>query len=407
MSHVVKCDLTHAHTILYSNFTMDTNFKTSVTNVAREEGRRVFTLLVTNNSNNFEYKIYAFDKDIPFKEPDPPQEALKQFAVAEMESWIEKSGGQLPQDRVRVLMNGGKITTDDIKSVLPLQEKVSDLVRTNVTIAAPLFEWAKAKAQKESTSFSDLVSRGLMTLKDSDKEIEAWFKEQGAYFRKKLGDFGSYEVIHYLPNNYTEFNTDSLNNALRMAELQRTGWPIGAYLTSGDQRPQPQEDGIKAEYGPTDYLLLDYWYAKNKGEFYFARNLESDSGNGKAKPKTVLYFDTLVWRVAEALEHCLALYKNLNVDDSERMKVKISLYHLNNRTLSAWNPVRAFSLSHYVCGSEKSSWEMETTLRDLNTNLDMTIYEAVKKLSVMFDFFVPNKDVVADILNREYRKSRM
>ena len=298
-------------------------------------------------------------------------------------------------------MSGGKVPTNDIvKTILSAHDKASDLIRTNVTIAAPLFEWAKAKVQKEGTSFSDLVSRGLLTLKDSDKESEAWFKAQGAYFRNKLDNFGSYEVIHYLPNNYTEFTTDALNEAVRAAELRRTGWPIGAYITSGDQRPQPQEDGIKAEYGPSDHLILDYWYAKNKGEFYFARNLESDSGNGSAKPKTVLYFDTLVWRVAEAIEHCLALYNKLNITESERVKVKISLYGLNNRSLSAWNQMRAFTLSRYVCGSDRASWETETALKDLRDNLDSLIYDAVKKLTVMFDFFVPNKDVVTDILTR-------
>lgn len=406
MSHAISCVLTHSHMACY-NILMAADFKISVTGVSHEDGRRIFTLSVTNASNDFEYKIYVFDRDIPFKEPDPPQEALEQFAIAEMKSWIEKSGGQLPQDRFRVLMNGGKITTDDIKSVLPPQEKTTDLVRTNVTIAAPLFEWAKAKAQKESTSFSDLVSRGLITLKDSDKEIEVWFKEQGAYFRKKLGEFGSYEVIHYLPNNYTEYSVDTLKETLQAAELRRTGWPIGAYLTGEDERPHPQEDGIKAEYSPTDHLLLDYWYAKNKGEFYFARNLESDSGNGEAKPKTVLYFDTLVWRTAEALEHCLAYYRHLGVNENERVKIKMSLYGLTNRTLSAWNPMRAFTLSHYACGSEHASWETETTLHELQENLDPVIYEVVKKITIMFDFFVPNKDVVTDILNREYRKSRM
>ncbi len=386
---------------------MQTDFKISVTTTSREDGYRIFTLSVSNKSNQTEYMIYVFDKDVPFGGSDQTPEALENFAISEMKSWIEKSGGQLPLDKFKVLINGGKITTDDIKTVLSTQEKTSDLVRTNVTIAAPLFEWAKSKAQKEGTSFSDLVSRGLITLKDSDKEIEAWFKEQGAYFRKKLGDLGSYEVFHYLPNNYSDFTTGTLQSALQSSELHRTGWPIGAYLTGGEQRPHPQEDGIKAEYTPVGHLLLDYWYAKTKGEFYFARNLESDSGNGQAKPKTSLYFDTLVWRVGEALEHCLAFYKNLNVNEGERVKVKISLYGLNNRTLGAWNPARAFTLSHYVCGSDKASWEIEIPLQELNEKLDDVIYEATKKLLVMFDFFVPNKEVVLDVLNREYRKSRM
>ncbi len=303
------------------------------------------------------------------------------------------------------MINGGRVKTDNIQSFLSAERKASDLVRTNVTISAPLFEWAKTKAQKEGTSFSDLVSRGLITLKESDKEVDVWFKTQGAYFRKKLGDFGSFEVFHYLPNNYNEFNQDMIKSALEKAEVKRTGWPIGVYLTSGDQRPHVQEDGIKAEYIPVGHLLLDYWYAKNKGEFYFSRNLESDSGSGEDKPKTSLYFDTLVWRVAEALEHSIGYYQELGIDKEERVKIKLSLHGLNNRALSAWNPMRAFTLRHYTCGSDKSSWEVETNLRDLEEKLDEVIFDAVKRLLVMFDFFVPNKDVVADILNREYRKS--
>ncbi len=44
---------------------------------------------------------------------------------------------------------------------------------------------------------------------------------------------------------------------------------------------------------------------------------------------------------------------------------------------------------------------------ELSQNIDELVYDATKKLLVMFDFFVPNKDVVMDVLNREYRKSSM
>lgn len=386
---------------------MNSSIKVVVTQIEREDGYLVFTLALQNESQQGEYQIYVFDKDLPLKAQELSEENLRDFARKQMAQWLMDSDGKLPKDKYRVLMNGGKITTDDVNSILTVQKKTSDLVRTNVTISAPLFEWAKSKAQKEGTSFSDLVSRGLLTLKDSDKEIDAWFKEQGVYFRKKLGDYGSFEVFHYLPVNYSEIDTDKIKDALQQAEVKRTGWPIGAYLTGGDERPHPQQDGIKAEYGDSLHLKLDYWYAKNKGEFYFARNLESDSGNGEAKPKTSLYFDTLVWRVAESLEHCLAYYQLLNISEDERVKVKISLYGLSGRSLSAWNPMRAFTLRHYTSGSDKSSWEIETSLHDLKENLDEVIYEATKKLLVMFDFFVPNKEVVMDILNREYRKSSM
>lgn len=386
---------------------MQSTFQITIKKINRENGYRSFIVTLQSGTQQGEYQIYVFDKDLPIKPQELTEDSLRDYARKQMAQWIMDSDGKFPRDKYRVLMNGGKITTDDINSILSVQKKTSDLVRTNVTISASLFEWAKSKAQKETTSFSDLVSRGLLTLKDSDKEIDAWYKEQGVYFRKKLGEFGSFEVFHYLPTNYTEFSIDKIKDSIQQAEVKRTGWPIGAYILGSDNRPRPQQDGIKAEYGDSLHLLLDYWYAKNKGEFYFSRNLESDSNNGEAKPKTSLYFDTLIWRVAESLEHCLMYYQLLDVNKEERVKMKISLYGLSGRSLSAWNQMRAFSLRYYTCGSDKSSWELETTINDLHENLDDLIYEATKKLLVMFDFFVPNREVVMDILNREYRKSSM
>lgn len=391
---------------------MNVPTRIKVTSVIQDEGYRIFDLLVSIKDQENEYKIYASDQDIPLKGSELTTENLESFAREKMEKWLADNQGDFPKNKFLLLVNDGSIPTDDIENHLYTKKKISDLIRTNVTISAPLFEWAKVKAQQDGTSFSELVSRGLRTLKDSGKEsdkgVELWVQEQGGYFKEKLGDFGSLEVFHYLPDNDKIFTADLLKEALQNAELNRTGWPIGAYLTNGDGRPHPQEDGIKAEYSDgTPNQFFDYWYAKNKGEFYFARTLESDSGHGNAEPKTTLYFDTLVWRVAEALEHCLALYKNLGISEAERVKIQISLYELNNRFLGAWNPLRAFTLRHYTCGSDKSSWEIEIPLKKLEENLDETIYEGVKKLLLMFDFFVPNKEVVLDILNREYRKSRM
>ena len=383
------------------------SFKVKIISTEEDKGYYIFKISLAEKDQLREYKIYVANNDLPFKESEISNDKLDDFARKQMANWIMDSEGKFPKDKYRILINGGKITTDDINNFLSIQKKTSDLVRTNVTISAPLFEWAKAKAQNEGTSFSDVVSRGLLTLKDSDKEINAWYKSKNVYFKEKIGDLGSFEVFHYLPNNYKEFGTDQLKNALQQAEIKRTGWPIGIYLTLGDERPHPKSDGIIAEYTSSGHLHIDYWYAKNKGEFYFARNLESDSGHGGAKPKTTLYFDTLIWRVAESFDHCLAYYAGLNVNSRERVKIKLTLDGLNGRTLSAWNQMRAFSLRRYTCASEQSTWETEIELKLLQENIDEIIYEAVKKLLVMFDFFVPNKAVVLDVLNREYRKSSM
>lgn len=386
---------------------MNESYKIIVKNIETEDGYHILTLFLENKDQEREYKIYVFDRDLSASVPDPTEEKIRDFARKQMAQWLMDSEGKLPKDKYRILINGGKIITDDIKSFLSIQKKTSDLVRTNVTISAPLFEWAKNKAVSEGTSFSDLVSRGLLTLKDSNKEIGFWHKKQQDYFKEKLGDKGSFEVFHYLPNNYREFEVEQLKNALQKAEVKRTGWPIGVYLTVGDQHPHPEPDGIKAEYNQSGYLHIDYWYAKSRGEFYFARNLESDSGHGKDKPNTSLYFDTLIWRIAESLEHCISYYRELGIPETERVGVKVTLDGLNGRSLSAWNQMRAFSLRHYTCGSERSSWETELELKQLQEQLDEVIYDATKKLLIMFDFFVLNKGVVTDILQREYRQSSM
>jgi hypothetical protein len=375
------------------------NYKIELKSASREGKYKVYNFELTDGDQKYEHAIYDFDWETNESEGISP--------LSIMSDWLESTGGKLPKEKYLVLANGGKIPVNDIDAFISIKDKTSDLVRTNVTIAAPLYEWAKLKAKNESTSFSDLVSRGLQMLKESKKEVAVWFKEQGVYFRKKLGDSGSFEVTHYLPNNYSNFDIDTLKTSLQNAELHRTGWPIGVYINAGENSPKPQEDGIKAEYSESGYLSLDFWYVKTTGEFYFSRNLESDSGNGNAEPGKVLFFDTLIWRIAESLEHCIAYYKNLGISSSESVNIKLSLYGLENRVLSAWNPGRAFTLSRYGAGSDRCSWETELKLSELEGNLDEIIYDATKKLLVMFDFFVPNRQVVQEILDKEYRKSRM
>lgn len=381
-----------------------------ITESSQEEKYRVYTLEVSSGGKFKEYKIFIFDSDLPYKESELNQEKLEKFVLSQMNDWIDNSGGNLPKDPYRVLINGGKVITDNIESFLSVEKKLADLVRTNVTISAPLYEWAKSRAGKDNTSFSDLVSRGLLLIKESGKETLTWYKAQGSYFRGKLakkGSYGSFEILHYLPNSTYDISNENLREALKKAERNRTGWPIGVYLEGGNQRPTSEVDGIKAEYEDTPSLISDYWYARNNGDFYFSRVLESDSGHGNAKPGTVVYFDTLVWRIAEGIEHCIEYYKALGANPEERINLRMGLNGINGRSLSAWNHSRAFTLHHRSAASDIAIWETEVSLSELEKNIDEKIYAASRKLLIMFDFFVPNQEVLSSILNDEYRKSRM
>jgi len=58
------------------------------------------------------------------------------------------------------------------------------------------------------------------------------------------------------------------------------------------------------------------------------------------------------------------------------VNIKISIHGISGRTLSAWNPGRAFTLSKYTAGANKSTWQVELKLSELDVNKDEFIYDA-------------------------------
>ncbi len=136
--------------------------QTKLLSTSQEDGNVIYTFNVSIGSQTRELVIYDIDGE--------DRKEGEAHSNKQLKLWLKKDGGKFPEDKYLVLISDGNFPVNDIQAYLSAKKKVSDLVRTNVTISAPLFEWSKAKAKKENTSFSDLVSRGLLILKESDKK---------------------------------------------------------------------------------------------------------------------------------------------------------------------------------------------------------------------------------------------
>src|SRR5215467_11087445 len=121
------------------------------------------------------------------------------------------------------------------------------------------------------------------------------------------------EVAHYPIGIDRKWSQDELLLAAQKSVCRNTGWPIGVVLTGPELSPKPVSDGIRAVIRTKTLIdRFDFWSLDRRGYFYFLRQFEEDSDN-RVEPGTTLYFDTRIWRIAEALLHCANLYRALDL----------------------------------------------------------------------------------------------
>lgn len=216
------------------------------------------------------------------------------------------------------------------------------------------------------------------------------------------------EVAHYLPDilNENKWDHRQLLEVAEKAVLRNTGWPIGVVIHNPEMKPKPVVGGIKAVVvGERRFRGFDLWYLRFDGGYYFARNLIEDTDD-RLEGERAFYFDTQIWRIAESIDHAISLYKALEIEPNETIKISISYRGLKNRVLGASNQGRAFRLHYRKSDSESVEWVAKATLDDLFVNRKQYIGDAIRKVMVMFDFFEPSESIIDSILE-EYGKSRL
>jgi len=266
---------------------------------------------------------------------------------------------------------------------------------------------------KRPVSKGGRKDRTFISVKKSKEPASLWVSKNRKEVEKLMVDNGFapeyMEIAHWLPRllHKQKWGHKELLDAAEKAMLRNTGWPIGLVIHNPKLKPKAVEEGVKAVMVEQRYTKgFDFWHIRFDGAYYFARNFREDT-IGKLKNKRILYFDIRIWRIAEAIDHTVKLYKALGLEPTQVVTLKIAHKGLKDRILSASNPARAMTMFHERrSNADNVTWEIKTTLDDLFVKRRQHIESAVRKIMIMFDFFEPNHKVTESILE-EYEKSRL
>ena len=181
-------------------------------------------------------------------------------------------------------------------------------------------------------------------------------------------------------------------NAIQSAEIQTFGWPIGIVLDAEEWKPKPVEDGIVAEVvitendGISGRPSYDYWAIRKNGDFFLLQSLFEDQRREK-----VMFVDTRVVRVTEALMFCERLYKALGVADDAKVSIEVVHRGLAGRVLSV-----ASSRRHILptkSASDVGRAQVVVPVSDLRPHLTDHVVQIVEPLLMLFDFTQLNRKV--------------
>lgn len=239
-------------------------------------------------------------------------------------------------------------------------------------------------------------------------EIQEFSQQARGEAERSLHDhdftWGYFEVTHG-PLQDHKWGQTELLNAAEKSMVRRTGWPMGVVLHT-EKRPKPTSGGIVADIF-SDFISthVDYWKLSTRGDFYLARSFQEDTRRDtKSEPGKVLFFNTQLWRIAEAFEHAALLYRNLDLKPDEPFWIRIRYKGLKGRVLASSTPLRDLSYER-TTAEDEVAWEGEVTQDLVVARLKGYVKAVSDSLFTMFDFFKLGSEVVSEIVD-EYLASR-
>ena len=208
---------------------------------------------------------------------------------------------------------------------------------------------------------------------------------------------GAMEVRFGLHNGLNKSQVELLN-AVRASQIQTFGWPIGVFSeTQQEYKPRPFGDGIHAEISINDEQRksYDYWAARKNGDFYVMQSFFEY----QREEKNVVFFNTRIVRVTEALLFALGLYAALGAAPDARISARFTHTGLAGRTLTS------SVLNRYVSNAPKSHEQMSETetvivLGDIQAALVDEVRRVCAPMFMLFDFQEFAPEVYDDIVHR-------
>jgi len=219
--------------------------------------------------------------------------------------------------------------------------------------------------------------------------------------KKKLK--GYLEFFASISNSSLNVELDKLVEAMDRTQIHTFGWPIGIVIHNEEDRPKPFEKGIRCFIDSGRHY--NYWSLARNGEFYLLNNLFEDIGEHGDRTGGI-FFDTRTIRTTEVFLRTGMLYKYLEVPGNEIIECKLEYGGLRDRVLTAANPNRAITMSPPVrkCSVDKVEKIFEAPLSDFleHEKIKGMVFEVIKSITEMCDFFVPSKSLIIDPMVEAY-----
>lgn len=242
------------------------------------------------------------------------------------------------------------------------------------------------------------------------ERFEAWIKQEREK-AEQLAQEGNRTVLGYylfayrpeqLPTKLE--NDNSLLEAAQAAKRPNTGWPIGLIpfnFWNEHDRYQATDDGLEVVIGQHDTDHFDYWRLDRKGGFFIFRNLMEDVPRfTPIVPGQMLRASTVVWRIAEAIDHCIALNRAMGTSNTTPIWFAAEYGGIQGRQLSDEQRL----IFAAPASRDRVRFEREFTLDQLVADADGIVADAVKQILSVFGFFKPPEDFIQSEL-QQYRQS--
>jgi hypothetical protein len=206
---------------------------------------------------------------------------------------------------------------------------------------------------------------------------------------------GAMEVRLGLHNGLNKSQMELLS-AMRASEIRTFGWPIAVLLENRPEyRPRPFGDGIRAEIAIADgRTSYDYWAVRKNGDFYLLQSLFEDS-----RDRNVLFFNTRIVRVTEALMFADNLYTALGAAPDAKISARFTHSGLAGRTLKSAGANRMLSVDRKA-HDQVSETETVIVLGDIKSALVDEVRRVCAPMFMLFDFQEFAPQVYEDIVRR-------
>jgi cellulose biosynthesis protein BcsQ len=219
---------------------------------------------------------------------------------------------------------------------------------------------------------------------------------------KNTNRSGFMEAYHFCNNAIVNRDQSELSEIASQAAVHTFGWPIGIVSNREDARPLPTNDGIVAEIHSIDGAY-DYWTLTKSGDFYTLMSLFEDE-----RGENIVFFDTRIVRVTEAILHCINLYKRFGVEPTASITLSMRHGGLRGRTLCAASPYRipARSARKNLSEDEVNSPTVVFRVGAKDQEIVNLVKTICDPLFIVFDFAKYSNEIYSDIVLKFLKESK-